>query len=99
MGLEGSLKSFVALPEGVASLGVLGESAMGSGTVVAAEVDESATEASSSLSVSTKSNGFLMTGTASRNSKGSWLDPLPKNRVNRFHNSLQSVPAIAMNKC
>ena len=99
MGLEGSLKSFEAPPEGVAGLGVLGESAVGSGAVVAAEVDKSATEASSSLSVSTKSNGFLMVGATSRNSKGSLLDPLPKNRVNRFHNSLQSVPAIAMNKC
>ena len=72
---------------------------MGSGAVVAVEADESATEASSSLSVSTKSSGFLMVGAASRNSKGSWLDPLLKNKVSRFHNSLQSVPAIVMNKC
>ena len=85
MGLAGSLKSFEAPPEGVAGLGVLGESAVGSGAVVAAEVDESATEASSLLSVSTKSSGFLMAGAASRNSKGSWSDPLPKNRVSRFH--------------
>ena len=49
-----------APPEGVAGLGVLGESAIGSGAVVAVEADESATEASSSLSVSTKSSGFLM---------------------------------------
>ena len=66
---------------------------------VAQEVVESATEDSSSLSVSTKSSGFLMTGAASRNSKGSTSVPFPKNMVNRDHNSWQSVPARAMNKC
>ena len=48
VGLAGSLKSFEVPPEGVAGLGVLGESAVGSGAVVAAEVDESATEVLSS---------------------------------------------------
>ena len=66
---------------------------------VAAEVVESATEDSSSLSVSIKSSGFLMAGAASRSPKGSASVPFPKNMVSKVINSRQSVPARAMNKC
>ena len=99
MGLEGSLKSLEAPLEDVIGLEVFDEVAVESSALTAAEAEGSAVEASSSLSVSTKFNGFLMAGTASRNLKGSWSDPLPKNRVSKFHNSLQSVPAMAINKC
>ena len=93
------MKSLEVLLEGVVGLEVFDEVAMESGALTVAEAEESAVEASSSLSVSTKSNGFLMAGAASRNSKGLWSDPLPKNRVSKFHNCLQSVPAMVINKC
>ena len=54
---------------------------------------------SSSLSVSPKSKGALMAGAASRKSNGSNLVPLPKNWTRSVHNSLQSDPARAINKC
>ena len=54
---------------------------------------------SSSLSVSPKSKGALMAGAASRKSNGSNPVPLPKNWTRSVHNSLQSDPAKAMNKC
>ena len=54
---------------------------------VAVEVVESASEDSSSLSVSTKSSGFLMAGAASRNSNGSASVPFPRNMVKRVHSS------------
>ena len=96
-GFGGSLKSLVVSVEvaGLATTGTLTVEL----AVVAAEVVESASEDSSSLSVSTKSSGFLMAGAASRNSNGSASVPFPKNMVNRVHSSRQSVPAIAINKC
>ena len=81
--LGGSLKSLVAPVEVDGLAGVLVVEL----AAVAAEVVESANEALSSLSVSTKSNGFLMAGAASRNSKGSESVPFPKNMVSRDHNS------------
>ena len=85
------------------SIEVVGLATAGTLTVelaaVAAEVVESASEDSSSLSISTKSSGFLMAGAASRNSNGSASVPFPKNMVNKVHSSRQSVPAIAINKC
>ena len=90
VGFGGSLKPLVVSAEvvGLAGALVLAEEL----AAVAVEVVESAIEDSSSLSVSTKSSGFLMAGAASRNSKGS-------SSVNRDHSSWQSVPARAMNKC
>ena len=54
VGLAGSLKSLEAPLEGVTGLEVLDEVAAESGALTVAEAEESAVEASSSLSVSTK---------------------------------------------
>ena len=93
--LGGSLKSLVPSVE----VDGLAEALAVELATVATEVVESASEASSSLSISTKSSGFLMVGAVSRNSNGSASVPFPKNMVNKDHNSRQSVPAMAMNKC
>ena len=60
---------------------------------------EAASEVSSSLSVSVSSNGRLIAGAPSRNSKGSNPVPFPKKWTNKVHSSLQSEPARAMKRC
>ena len=84
-GLDGSLKSLVA-PVEVVGLATA-EALTVELAVVVAEVVESASEDLSSLSISTKSSGFLMAGAASRNSNGSASVRFPKNMVNKVHSS------------
>ena len=56
-------------------------------------------DASSSLSVSSKSKGGFMIGALSKKSKGSNPVPLPKNNTSKVQNCLQSDPARVMKRC
>ena len=82
--------------------------AAGAGTVAVETVEvlprvalEAASDCPSalSLSVSPRSRAGFMAGAASRKSNGSKPVPLQKNKTKSVHNSLQSLPAKAMNRC
>ena len=60
---------------------------------------EAVSGASSSLSVSPRSEGGLIAGAPSRKSKGSNPVPLPKKCTNRVQSSLQLDPAKATKRC